>query len=134
MNGWGIAKKFCSSRGFIPVRNRRIAKYILVDQIIAWLLLLFVYCMLCTVYFALYTVYNVYNLSTYLPLSVYMCSPHLYFIPFLSFLYLTILGVFWVSCEAGTYVRTLCVHLGLLAGTGGHMQELRRVRSGRWSG
>lgn len=40
------------------------------------------------------------------------------------------LGVFWVSCEAGTYVRTLCVHLGLLTGTGGHMQELRRVRSG----
>jgi H/ACA ribonucleoprotein complex subunit 4 len=40
------------------------------------------------------------------------------------------LGIFWVSCEAGTYVRTLCVHLGLLTGTGGHMQELRRVRSG----
>ena len=40
------------------------------------------------------------------------------------------LGVFWVSCEAGTYIRTLCVHLGLLLGTGGHMQELRRVRSG----
>jgi len=42
----------------------------------------------------------------------------------------TNLGIFWVSCEAGTYVRTLCVHLGLLVGTGGHMQELRRVRSG----
>ncbi|KAL4854083.1 H/ACA ribonucleoprotein complex subunit 4 [Chlorella vulgaris] len=40
------------------------------------------------------------------------------------------LAVFWVSCEAGTYVRTLCVHLGLLLGVGGHMQELRRVRSG----
>jgi H/ACA ribonucleoprotein complex subunit 4 len=40
------------------------------------------------------------------------------------------LGVFWVSCEAGTYIRTLCVHLGLLLGTGAHMQELRRVRSG----
>ena len=26
--------------------------------------------------------------------------------------------------------RTFCVHLGLLLGTGGHMQELRRVRSG----
>ncbi|KAL5716676.1 centromere/microtubule-binding protein cbf5 [Ranunculus cassubicifolius] len=38
--------------------------------------------------------------------------------------------VFWISCEAGTYVRTLCVHLGLLLGVGGHMQELRRVRSG----
>ncbi|KAJ2726059.1 centromere/microtubule-binding protein cbf5 [Coemansia sp. Benny D115] len=40
------------------------------------------------------------------------------------------LAVFWVSCEAGTYMRTLCVHLGLLLGVGGHMQELRRVRSG----
>ncbi len=52
-----------------------------------------------------------------------------------------------VSCEAGTYIRTLCgqylfyyiaattltkwaVHLGLLLGVGAHMQELRRVRSG----
>ncbi|KAI1640554.1 pseudouridine synthase [Biscogniauxia mediterranea] len=40
------------------------------------------------------------------------------------------LGVFWVSCEAGTYIRTLCVHMGLLLGVGAHMQELRRVRSG----
>lgn len=40
------------------------------------------------------------------------------------------LGVFWISCEAGTYVRTMCVHLGLILGVGGHMQELRRVRSG----
>eukprot|EP01115_Flamella_aegyptia_P009036 TRINITY_DN380_c2_g1_i1.p1 TRINITY_DN380_c2_g1~~TRINITY_DN380_c2_g1_i1.p1 ORF type:complete len:480 (+),score=254.23 TRINITY_DN380_c2_g1_i1:72-1511(+) len=40
------------------------------------------------------------------------------------------LAVFWVSCEAGTYIRTLCTHLGLLLGVGGHMQELRRVRSG----
>ena len=38
--------------------------------------------------------------------------------------------MFWVSCEAGTYIRTLCVHMGLLLGVGGHMQELRRVRSG----
>ena len=35
-----------------------------------------------------------------------------------------------MSCEAGTYIRTLCVHLGLLMGVGGHMAELRRVRSG----
>jgi H/ACA ribonucleoprotein complex subunit 4 len=59
-------------------------------------------------------------------------------------------GVFWVKCEAGTYIRTLCVHLGLLLGTGNeknalilislcyfcagaHMQELRRVRSGNLS-
>ena len=40
------------------------------------------------------------------------------------------LVVFRVSCEAGTYIRTLCVHLGLLLGVGGHMQELRRSRSG----
>ena len=38
------------------------------------------------------------------------------------------LGVFWISCEAGTYVRTMCVHLGLLLGVGAQMQELRRVR------
>lgn len=41
-----------------------------------------------------------------------------------------LLGIFWVSCEAGTYIRTLCVHMGLLIGVGGIMQELRRVRSG----
>jgi H/ACA ribonucleoprotein complex subunit 4 len=40
------------------------------------------------------------------------------------------LSIFHVKCEAGTYIRTLCVHLGLLLGVGGHMQELRRVRSG----
>jgi len=35
-----------------------------------------------------------------------------------------------VKCEAGTYVRTMCVHLGLLLGVGGQMLELRRNRSG----
>uniref|UniRef100_A0A7N0VBX7 Uncharacterized protein n=1 Tax=Kalanchoe fedtschenkoi TaxID=63787 RepID=A0A7N0VBX7_KALFE len=40
------------------------------------------------------------------------------------------LVVFWVFCEAGTYIRTMCVHLGLILGVGGHMQELRRVKSG----
>ncbi|XP_076096539.1 H/ACA ribonucleoprotein complex subunit DKC1-like isoform X1 [Mytilus galloprovincialis] len=40
------------------------------------------------------------------------------------------MGIFWVSCEAGTYIRTMCVHLGLFLGCGGQMQELRRVRSG----
>ncbi|CAH4034534.1 H/ACA ribonucleoprotein complex subunit 4 [Pieris brassicae] len=39
-------------------------------------------------------------------------------------------GVFWVSCEAGSYIRTMCVHLGLMLGVGGQMIELRRVRSG----
>lgn len=32
------------------------------------------------------------------------------------------LVLFWISCEAGTYVRTMCVHLGLLLGVGAHMQ------------
>lgn len=41
-------------------------------------------------------------------------------------------GVFWIKCEAGTYVRTLCVHLGLMLGTGGQMIELRRNRSGNY--
>ena len=40
------------------------------------------------------------------------------------------MGMFWISCEAGTYVRTMCVHMGLLIKAGGHMAELRRVRSG----
>lgn len=40
------------------------------------------------------------------------------------------LGVIRVKCEAGTYIRTLCVHLGYLLGVGGTMQELRRTRSG----
>jgi H/ACA ribonucleoprotein complex subunit 4 len=43
------------------------------------------------------------------------------------------LGIFWISCEAGTYVRTMCSHLGLLLGVGGHMEELRRVRSGAFT-
>lgn len=40
------------------------------------------------------------------------------------------IGAAWISCEAGTYIRTLFVHLGLRLGTGGQMIELRRVRSG----
>jgi len=39
-------------------------------------------------------------------------------------------GVFWIKCEAGTYVRTLCVHMGLMLGTGSQMIELRRNKSG----
>lgn len=35
-----------------------------------------------------------------------------------------------VKCEAGTYVRTFCVQLGLLCKVGAHMQELRRNKSG----
>jgi len=40
------------------------------------------------------------------------------------------LGLFKVSCEAGTYVRTLCTHIGMLMGCGGEMKDLRRIRSG----
>ena len=40
------------------------------------------------------------------------------------------MGIFWISCEAGTYVRTMCVHIGYILGCGAHMQELRRTRSG----
>ncbi|KAL8595470.1 H/ACA ribonucleoprotein complex subunit 4 [Nucella lapillus] len=40
------------------------------------------------------------------------------------------MGIFHVRCEAGTYIRTMCVHLGLFLGVGSQMQELRRVRSG----
>eukprot|EP00906_Rhabdomonas_costata_P010302 RCo014455 len=40
------------------------------------------------------------------------------------------LAVIDVKCEAGTYVRTMCVHLGFLTGVGAHMAELRRIRTG----
>ena len=49
---------------------------------------------------------------------------------------LTILGIeerlvlFRVTCDAGTYIRSLCHHIGLTLGTGAHMQELRRTKSG----
>lgn len=35
-----------------------------------------------------------------------------------------------VGCEAGTYIRKLCHDIGEALGTGAHMQELRRTRSG----
>lgn len=38
--------------------------------------------------------------------------------------------LFWIWCEAGTYVRKFCYDVGLILGVGAHMQELRRVRSG----
>nr|CDS33566.1 H:ACA ribonucleoprotein complex subunit 4 [Hymenolepis microstoma] len=40
------------------------------------------------------------------------------------------LAILEVNCQAGTYIRTLCVHIGLMLGVGGVMEELRRVRSG----
>lgn len=38
--------------------------------------------------------------------------------------------LFRVSCDAGTYIRTLCVDVGEALGVGAHMEELRRTRSG----
>src|SRR5512136_1879030 len=40
------------------------------------------------------------------------------------------LVLFRVQCDAGTYIRSLCHHMGLALGAGAHMQELRRTRSG----
>jgi H/ACA ribonucleoprotein complex subunit 4 len=40
------------------------------------------------------------------------------------------LAIFSMDCEAGTYVRTLCIHLGYHLKVGAHMEELRRSRSG----
>jgi predicted rRNA pseudouridine synthase len=40
------------------------------------------------------------------------------------------LVLFRVRCDAGTYVRSLCHHMGLALGVGAHMVELRRTRSG----
>lgn len=38
--------------------------------------------------------------------------------------------LFRVGCEAGTYVRTLCVDIGRQLRCGAHLAELRRTRSG----
>lgn len=38
--------------------------------------------------------------------------------------------LFRVGCEAGTYVRTLCVDIGKKLGCGAHLSELRRTRVG----
>jgi predicted rRNA pseudouridine synthase len=40
------------------------------------------------------------------------------------------LVLFRVHCDAGTYIRSLCHHIGLALGIGAHMQELRRTKSG----
>ncbi len=39
--------------------------------------------------------------------------------------------LFLVDCDAGTYIRTLCVDVGDALGVGAHMEELRRTRSGK---
>ncbi len=38
--------------------------------------------------------------------------------------------LFVVGCQAGTYIRTLCVGIGRMLGSNAHMQELRRTRVG----
>jgi len=38
--------------------------------------------------------------------------------------------LFKVGCQAGTYIRTLCTDIGKKLGTGAHMDELRRTKSG----
>ncbi len=38
--------------------------------------------------------------------------------------------LFRVGCEAGTYIRTLCVDFGKALNMGAHMQELRRTKAG----
>ncbi|MEK6887159.1 MAG: RNA-guided pseudouridylation complex pseudouridine synthase subunit Cbf5 [Nanoarchaeota archaeon] len=38
--------------------------------------------------------------------------------------------LFKVGCQAGTYIRTLCVGLGKKLGTNAHMVELRRTKAG----
>lgn len=40
------------------------------------------------------------------------------------------MAILRVACEAGTYIRVLCEHLGLVLGVGGEMAELRRTRTG----
>lgn len=37
-----------------------------------------------------------------------------------------------IECESGTYVRKLCHDLGLALGTGAHMGDLRRTRTGHF--
>ncbi|HEC81305.1 MAG TPA: RNA-guided pseudouridylation complex pseudouridine synthase subunit Cbf5, partial [Thermoplasmatales archaeon] len=39
--------------------------------------------------------------------------------------------LFRVGCEAGTYIRTLCVDVGRRLKVGAHLQELRRTKVGR---
>ncbi len=38
-----------------------------------------------------------------------------------------------IRCEAGTYIRSVCVHIGNVLGCGGQMIELRRTKSGGFS-
>lgn len=39
-------------------------------------------------------------------------------------------GLIEVYCEAGSYIRTLCTHIGLYVGVPAEMADLRRIKSG----
>ncbi|EFO63690.1 Centromere/microtubule binding protein CBF5 [Giardia lamblia P15] len=54
----------------------------------------------------------------------------IYTLDLLEFNFKTGQAILRASCQAGTYMRTLCVHIGLLMGYEAYMLELRRVRSG----
>ena len=54
----------------------------------------------------------------------------IYTLDLLEFNFKTGQAILRASCQAGTYMRTLCVHIGLLMGQEAYMLELRRVRSG----
>lgn len=41
--------------------------------------------------------------------------------------------LFKVSTESGTYIRKLCKDMGEVLGVGAHMQELRRIKTGRFN-
>jgi H/ACA ribonucleoprotein complex subunit 4 len=53
---------------------------------------------------------------------------NIYYIGLLEIEYNNVL--FIVGCEAGTYIRKLCHDIGMALGTGAHMQELRRTKTG----
>jgi H/ACA ribonucleoprotein complex subunit 4 len=38
--------------------------------------------------------------------------------------------LFRVGCQAGTYIRKLCFDIGAALGSGAHMEELRRIKTG----
>lgn len=52
----------------------------------------------------------------------------IYYIQDVEFLERRVL--FRVGCQAGTYIRKLCFDIGEALGSGAHMQELRRTRTG----
>ncbi len=58
------------------------------------------------------------------PVTVYRMELKSVNMPFVSF---------EIECSKGTYIRTLCADIGAELGCGGHLYELRRLRSGKFS-